>query len=46
MVLYFFQQTFDNNDFGYGAAVAWGIFLVVALFSIVNWRLVQRRGEE
>ncbi|MGW1721688.1 carbohydrate ABC transporter permease [Streptomyces sp. NPDC002306] len=46
MVLYFFQQTFDNNDFGYGAAVAWGIFLVVVLFSIVNWRLVQRRGEE
>ncbi|MBX7555080.1 sugar ABC transporter permease [Streptomyces sp. NPDC004232] len=46
MVLYFFQQTFDNNDFGYGAAVAWGIFLVVALFSVVNWRLVQRRGEE
>ena len=46
MVLYFFQQTFDNNDFGYGAAVAWGIFLVVVLFSIINWRLVQRRGEQ
>ncbi|MER5216513.1 sugar ABC transporter permease [Streptomyces sp. NPDC002838] len=46
MVLYFFQQTFDNNDFGYGAAVAWGIFLVVVIFSIINWRLVQRRGEE
>ncbi len=45
MVLYFFQQTFDNNDFGYGAAVAWGIFLVVVLFSIINWRLVQRRGD-
>ncbi|WP_371543868.1 carbohydrate ABC transporter permease [Streptomyces sp. NBC_00554] len=45
MVLYFFQQTFDNNDFGYGAAVAWGIFLVVVIFSIINWRLVQRRGD-
>jgi cellobiose transport system permease protein len=43
MVLYFFQQSFDNNDFGYGAAIAWGIFLVVAVFSIINWRLVQRR---
>ncbi|MFE6129470.1 carbohydrate ABC transporter permease [Streptomyces sp. NPDC056437] len=43
MVLYFFQQSFDNNDFGYGAAVAWGIFLVVVIFSIVNWRLVARR---
>jgi cellobiose transport system permease protein len=46
MVLYFFQQTFDNNDFGYGAAVAWGIFLVVVIFSIINWRLVRRRGED
>lgn len=46
MVLYFFQQTFDNNDFGYGAAVAWGVFLVVIIFSIVNWRLVRRRGED
>lgn len=46
MVLYFFQQTFDNNDFGYGAAVAWGVFLVVILFSIINWRLVRRRGED
>ncbi|MFJ5260300.1 carbohydrate ABC transporter permease [Streptomyces sp. NPDC088387] len=45
MVLYFFQQTFDNNDFGYGAAVAWGIFLVVVLFSVINWRLLQRRDE-
>lgn len=43
MVLYFFQQTFDNNDFGYGAAIAWGIFLIVAVFSVINWRLVQRR---
>ncbi len=24
MVLYFFQQSFDNNDFGYGAAVGLG----------------------
>ncbi|MFI1393659.1 carbohydrate ABC transporter permease [Streptomyces sp. NPDC020681] len=45
MVLYFFQQTFDNNDFGYGAAIAWGIFLIVAVFSIINWRLVSRRDK-
>lgn len=46
MVLYFFQQTFDNNDFGYGAAIAWAIFLVVVVFSIINWRLVQRRERD
>jgi cellobiose transport system permease protein len=43
MVLYFYHQAFDNNDFGYGAAIAWAVFLVVLLFAVINWRLVQRR---
>jgi cellobiose transport system permease protein len=42
MVLYFYNTAFEDNDFGYGAAIAWGIFVVVVLFSILNWRLVQR----
>lgn len=42
MVLYFYNTAFGGNDFGYGAAIAWGIFLVVVLFSVLNWRLVQR----
>lgn len=47
MVLYFYNQAFFENDFGYGAAIAWGIFLVVVLFAIINWRLIQRpeKGE-
>ena len=40
MVLYFYQQAFGYNDFGYGAAIAWGIFLIVGVFSVINWRLV------
>lgn len=43
MVLYFYQQAFTNNNFGYGAAVAYGVFAIVAVFSLVNWRLVARR---
>ncbi|MFD9962350.1 carbohydrate ABC transporter permease [Amycolatopsis sp. NPDC058986] len=43
IVLYFYQQAFDNNDYGYGAAIAWGLFVLVVLFSIINWRLVRRR---
>jgi cellobiose transport system permease protein len=43
VVLYFFQQAFDNNDFGYGAAIAWGLFIIIALFSIINWKLLRRR---
>jgi len=43
LILYFYHQAFDNNDFGYGAAIAWAAFLVVMLFALVNWRLVARR---
>jgi cellobiose transport system permease protein len=42
MVLYFYNQAFTENDFGYGAAISWGIFVLVVLFAIINWRLVQR----
>ena len=27
MVLYFYQQAFINNDYGYGAAIAWALFV-------------------
>lgn len=42
MVLYFYNQAFTENDFGYGAAISWGIFVLVVLFAIINWRLIQR----
>jgi cellobiose transport system permease protein len=43
MVLYFYQQAFTNNNFGYGAAIAYGVFAIVAVFAFINWRLVARR---
>jgi cellobiose transport system permease protein len=43
MVLYFYHQAFDNRNFGYGAAIAWLVFIVVMLFVAINWRIVQRR---
>jgi cellobiose transport system permease protein len=42
MVLYFYQQAFSYNDFGYGAAIAWAIFLIVSVLTVINWRLVAR----
>jgi cellobiose transport system permease protein len=41
IVLYLFREAFINNYFGYGAAVGWGMFVLIALFSIINWKLVQ-----
>ena len=42
-LLYFYHQAFDNNDFGYAAAIVWAFFLLILLIVAVNWRLVQRR---
>jgi len=42
MVLYFYQQAFNNNNYGYGAAIAYAVFAIVAIFSFINWRLVAR----
>jgi cellobiose transport system permease protein len=41
--LYLYHQAFDNNNFGYGAAIAWASFLVIMAFVVVNWRIVARR---
>lgn len=45
MVLYFYQQAFNNNDYGYGAAIALGVFAVVLVFVVINFRLA-RTGED
>ncbi|WP_327585331.1 sugar ABC transporter permease [Nonomuraea sp. NBC_00507] len=42
-ILYFYREAFSNNDYGYGAAIAWAVFVVILLFTAINWRLVQRR---
>lgn len=38
-VLYFYNQAFGANDYGYAAAIALSIFMLVLLFTAINWRL-------
>ena len=44
MVLYLYEQAFIQNQFGYGAAIGWGLFIIIVVFSIINWRLIGRSG--
>ncbi|WP_193104099.1 carbohydrate ABC transporter permease [Brachybacterium sp. FME24] len=46
IVLYQYNQAFTQFDFGYGSAIAWALFLIAAVFSIINWRLVSGRGDD
>ena len=45
IVLYQYNQAFTEFDFGYGSAIAWALFLIAAVFAIINWRLVSGRGD-
>ncbi|MBB5896896.1 carbohydrate ABC transporter permease [Kutzneria kofuensis] len=45
-LLYFYQEAFMNNDYGYGAAIVWAFFLLIIVLVVVNWRLVQRGRKE
>ncbi|MET4783464.1 sugar ABC transporter permease [Glaciihabitans sp. UYNi722] len=44
IVLYQYNQAFTQFDFGYGSAIGWALFIISALFAIINWRLVAERG--
>jgi cellobiose transport system permease protein len=46
VVLYLYQQAFTKNQFGYGAAIGWALFVVLILFSIINWRLLRRPDKD
>lgn len=43
IVLYQYNQAFTQFDFGYGSAIAWALFVLAAIFAIINWRLVRDR---
>ncbi|MET7282987.1 sugar ABC transporter permease [Kribbella sp. NPDC005582] len=40
IVSYLYQSAFIKNQFGYGAAIGWALFILIVLFSIINWRLI------
>lgn len=46
MVLYFYSVAFQENRYGYGATIAWGVFIIVLAFSVINWIVVNRRKDK
>jgi cellobiose transport system permease protein len=44
VVMYLYQQAFIKNSFGYGSAVAWGLFIITALVTLLNWKLMKKSG--
>lgn len=42
LVLYLYNQAFGNQLFGYASAIAWMLFIIIGLFSFLNWKFVSR----
>lgn len=46
MSMFMFRTTFKNNNFGYGAAISQGIFIIIVVFSFAFMKVITGRGEE
>lgn len=42
VVLYLYNKAFLERSFGYGSAVSWGLFAIIGIFSIINWKFTRR----
>ena len=42
LVYYFYQQAFQNHDFGYGSALAVVLFVIILGLTLLQWRLRKR----
>jgi multiple sugar transport system permease protein len=41
-VLYLYQVSFEQFKVGYGSAIAWMLFLVILVFTLIQWKLADR----
>ncbi|MCO5992279.1 carbohydrate ABC transporter permease [Actinoallomurus rhizosphaericola] len=42
VAMYMFENAFNRFQYGYGSAVAWMLFLLILVFSLVNFLLIRR----
>lgn len=42
VAMYMFENAFNRFQYGYGSAVAWMLFLLIFIFSIVNFLIIRR----
>ncbi len=43
MVLYLYNQAFKNFNIGYASSVAWILFFIILIFSVLSFRLIRGR---
>lgn len=46
MSMMMFRTTFKNSNFGYGATISQGIFVIIVVFSVIFMKVITGRGED
>lgn len=44
VVMYLYNTSFRYSNYGYGSAVAYGLFFVICIFSFISFKNIQRRA--
>jgi len=44
VTMYMFDNAFGHDRYGYAATVAWAIFMLIVIFSLINFLAVRRAG--
>ena len=46
MVMYLYNTAFQNNNYGYGAAIGYGLFIIILLFAMLSFKIINRNQQE
>jgi ABC-type sugar transport system permease subunit len=46
MVMYLYNEAFKNDQYGYGAAIAVAVFVIIGVLSVISFRLTRSRTGE
>ncbi|MCB2340703.1 carbohydrate ABC transporter permease [Clostridium estertheticum] len=46
MVMYLYRTAFVNNNYGYGAAVGYALFIIILVFAIISFKFINRNADD
>lgn len=45
MVLYLYNTAFQNQNYGYGAAIGYGLFVIILIFAVGSFKIINRGND-
>lgn len=45
MVMYLYNTAFKNSNYGYGAAIGYGLFVLILVFSAISYKVINRKPD-